>query len=786
MKNFHRAESVRLRLVLVLTGLVCAASAFAQGFRGPDPGQLIITGRSGAVVAPCPLKHTVVNADIAGFGARVHVVQTFTNPSSTPIEAVYTFPLPHDAAVDRMRIKVGSRVIEGQIKRREEAQRIYDAAKNAGQVAGLLDQERPNIFTQSIANIMPNAVVQVDISYVQILNYENGQFEFVFPMVVGPRYTGHTIDPEKVAPPIVPERTRSGTTVDLNVRIDAGAPIVGLNSVLHQVSVERADDRHVSVTLTKENEIPNRDFILRYQTATNGVQSAFVTTYDGNKGGFFNLILLPPKTPKSEDICPREMIFVVDKSGSQMGFPIEKSKELTYKLLKTMRQGDTFNVYSFNTAVQQLWSHPKVFNAENLAEAHRFLDPIQAGGGTDILGVMHAVLTASKDAERLRVVLFNTDGFVGDEQFIIPEIKKHNAHTRIFTFGIGNSVNRYLIDAMSKAGKGDSEIVTLAESAEPAVNQFVQRLRTPVLTNVRFETDGIDLTQVTPSEIPDVFSDRPIVIQGRFENPGHGRISLSGQVGERSWSQSLHLPFTPDPGDSAIATLWARRQVDELTNRSYEQQIGEAGIERADYESEITDLGLQFGIMTQYTSFVAVEPRVVNIDGVSHTVHVPIEMADGVSYQGIFGAPASPAVTLSAAIAAPGGGGGAGPGGMAGFGGGRGTVSGRITRHISAGKAMKSTSGQAMLEDRSDKPAVNVRTYEKVVDKRLRSAKNQVAVLVYLTALDDDLLAKLKGLGLRVSEVDRKLRLVIGSCSVDKLRALVVKVTEIERIAPVE
>ena len=326
---------------------------------------------------------------------------------------------------------------------------------------------------------MPGEIVQVDISYVQVLKYENGQFEFMFPMVVGPRYTAAAPDPAKIFPPIVPPGTRSGTTIDLTVHLDAGAPIVEMNSVLHKISLDRDDDRHATVMLSKANEIPNRDFILRYETATNTVQSAFLSSYDPNNGGFFDLILLPPKVVRSEIVAPREMIFVMDQSGSQSGFPIEKSKELTFKLLKTMRPDDTFNVYGFNTRVQYLWDTPQPNTPIHLAQAHEFLDRMVANGGTNLLQGLRAALTVPKDPNRLRVVLFNTDGYVGGEANILREIKKDRDQTRIFTFGIGNGVNRYLIDAMSLEGKRDSEIVTLVDSADTAADRFVQRLRAP-------------------------------------------------------------------------------------------------------------------------------------------------------------------------------------------------------------------------------------------------------------------------------------------------------------------
>lgn len=750
----------------------------------PAPGQLAILDAKGQPGALCPLKHTSVDAEVAGFGARVNVVQTFENKSTTPIEAIYAFPLPADAAVDRMQIKVGSHVIDGIIKRREEARQIYEAAKNAGQTAGLLDQERPNIFTQSVANIMPGAQVQVNISYVQVLKYEGGQFEFSFPMVVGPRYLGAAPDPDKIAPPVTPEGTRTGSTIDLNVRVDAGAPIRGIFSVLHQVSIDRPDEQHALVSLQKRDEIPNRDFVLRYQTASDSVQSAFLSSFDPINGGFFDLILLPPKAPRATDVAPREMIFVMDQSGSQSGFPIEKSKELTFKLLQTMNDGDTFNVYGFNTVVQSLWPRPQPYNPVTLAQAHRFLDQMVANGGTNLLEGLRAALTVPKDPRRLRVVLFNTDGFVGDEPDILREIKQDRDQTRIFTFGIGNSVNHYLIDAMSLEGRGDSETVTLRESADAAVDRFAQRLRSPILTDIKESCSGVELTDVVPSQIPDVFSDRPIVIQGRYSAAGNGSITVTGRLGGQPWRQTLNLHFAAEPGDACVSTLWARKKVDDLKDQSYAQMYVPDSSRPENFKSKITDVALQFGIMTEYTSFVAVEPRVVNVGGVARTVHVPVEMADGISYNGVFRGSGDPhpmgrLMPTAASAAAP---------MMArsrGFGGGFG---GRSALGASADKltATKSAGvgGYGGFLPGDQAPA-EVPRYESIVDSRLRSLSGKVAVMISLANANAATIERLKKLGFSVDEVDKKIGIVFGTCDVALLKKLA-DMPEVRRVSPVE
>jgi Ca-activated chloride channel family protein len=752
---------------IILAALLLYSTAAPQQPRKEAcPGQLTIVDKTGSPAALCPLKGTAATADIAGFGARVTVVQTFVNPSDQPIEAVYTFPLPHDAAVDRMRFKIGSRIIEGVIKRKEEARRIYEAAKNSGQAAALLDQERPNIFTQSVANIMPKAEIQVEISYIQLLKYEGGQFEFTYPMVVGPRFLGNASDPDKIAPPITPEGTRSGATIELTVNLHAGARIESLGSVLHAVSINREGEDAAVIKLSRKDEIPNRDFILRYRTATDSVKSALLTSFDPQKGGFFSLVLLPPKIPAATQIAPREMIFVMDQSGSQSGFPIDKSKELTLKLIKTMRPNDTFNVFGFNNTTRALFQTPQHVTADTLAKAETFVKAMQAGGGTQLLEGLNAALLPPQDPERLRIVVFNTDGFVGDEPQILDSIQKNRAKTRIFTFGIGNGVNRYLIDAMSREGRGDSEVVTLAESADGAVERFAQRMRSPVLTDINVKFDGVEPTEVYPRYIPDVFSDRPIVVYGRYENPSQGRVTLTGRVGGRPWNQTLDVRLPSDPGSSSIMSLWARSKIDDLTTRAYLQmQNQELAQVHGTVPNQITDTALEFGLMSQYTSFVAVEPRIVNVGGRQHTVRVPVEMADGVRYETTVGESWKGQPQPM--------------GGVGGAGGGYAASSGTIAASKSA--KYRQVGGQMMDTAQSPNLGQGHKDLDAVIEKSLRAAKGQIDVMVWTAKTDAGTLKALALAGLKVAQVDGKLLLVFGSCDASKLRSIAA-LPNVERI----
>jgi len=732
------------------------------------PGQLTQITKEGRPAALVPLERTSVKADIAGMTARVTVVQTFTNPSKTPIEAVYTFPLAADSAVDRMRMQVGERIIEGEIKRREEARAIYDAAKNAGQAASLLDQERPNIFTQSVANIMPGAKIRIEISYVQAIKFENGTFEFSFPMVVGPRFMpASTPDPDKIDPPITPKGTRTGTNIDLTVSLDGGAPIKSVKSVLHATKVQAVGANRANIVLSRADEIPNRDFILQYQVQNDHIEESFHANARSSTEGTFCLTFLPPKKVKDTEIRPREIIFVMDQSGSQQGFPIEKSKELTLRMLKEVRAGDTFNVFGFSTNVNRLWPAPQPMTEASLREAEAFVKGLQANGGTQLLPVVDAALTSTPPEGRMRLVVFNTDGFVGNEFEILNAIREKAGQSRMFTFGIGNSVNRFLIDAMSLEGRGDSEIVTLADQADPAVARFLDRTQSPVLTDLVVTVDGVPVEDMTPNPVPDVFADRPIMVFGRYLKPGKATIKVSGRLGNTAWSREFDVTFpAQSSASSGLTTMWARRRVDDIMRTNWLAASAGTNPEADAVRAEVTRIGLEYGIMTQFTSFVAVEKRVINVGGKQRTVAVPIEMADGVSYEGVghrdsrnlsLGAPGGPPATKAVGRSS-GGFGGAGGGG---------------------GSKLGEAGDMGHERQRAQSPE------SKIDPKLLKSSKAEHEVQVLLTKWSDDVLAALKKAGLTVDAKEPGLKVVFGRISAAKLKELA-KIVEVDRIKPLD
>jgi len=657
----------------LVASIVCAAAlallVAPQVFAAAaGQGGLTIIEPDGKTSSDCPLKHTSVKGEVSGFVARVEVTQTFHNPRKEKIEAVYTFPLPADAAVDDMVMRVGERVVRGQIKRREEARQAYEEAKSRGNVASLLDQERPNIFTQSVANIMPGEKVEITIRYVDVLPYEDGAFKFAFPMVVGPRFipgsptakqgtgwahdTNQVPDASKITPPVTEEGTRAGHDIDLTLTIDAGVPILGIDSKLHDVETAPSAPTKAVVSLKDKKTIPNKDFVLRYTVAGEQIRSG-VLVHKKGESGYATIIMIPPKRVKPEAIAPKEMIFVIDCSGSQHGLPLEKAKETMRYAIAHMNPDDTFNIIDFNVTSRMLFSEPKKNSPETREKALKYLQSLEARGGTWMGPAVEAVCKSPAAENRLRIVTFMTDGYVGNDFEIISMVQKLRGRSRWFPFGTGNSINRFLIDQMARAGGGESEIILLNSPGEEIAKRFYERIAAPVLTDISLTCKGVELEEVFPEAVSDLWSRKPLIFKARYSKHGRGSVTVSGHSGGKPYEETIDLVLPEkESNNAALASIWARAKVDKLMAKDW---IGiQRGAPAQEIKEQIVKVALNHRIMTQYTSFVAVEETVVTIGGKPTTVTVPVEMPDGVSRERIFGDRAATGNSMAALPAAAG------------------------------------------------------------------------------------------------------------------------------------
>jgi Ca-activated chloride channel family protein len=545
------AAAVSIIIPVSIDRLSSRTTAIAQSedSQRDTSGSLAIVDGEGKRKGVCPLKHTDVQAEISGFQSRVNVTQEFENPFKEKIEAVYTFPLPANAAVDDMTMVVGERTVRGKILRREEAQAVYDAAKSGGQVASLLNQERPNIFTQSVANILPGEKVKITISYVDRLKYEDGSYEFSFPMVVGPRYIpgsgpNQVADAARISPPMAAPAMRAGHDLSLDIKLDAGLPIDEIKGKSHEVEIERLDAHTAHVRLKNKATIPNKDFILTYDVAGKSIQDA-VLAHRSDKGGYFSLILQPPDRIPVTDLTPKELVFVLDTSGSMQGFPIEKAKETMSLALAGLNPGDTFNLITFAGDTRILFPAPVAATRVNLRKAQAFLAESSGYGGTEMMKAIKAALDGSDLQKHVRVVCFMTDGYVGNDMQIINEVIKH-PNARVFGFGIGGSVNRFLLDRMSEYGRGEVEYVSLTDDGSAAARRFYERVRNPLLTDISIDWNGLPVADVYPQRIPDLFGAKPVVVTGRYTAAGHGVIRLRGKLGGQPFVREIivDLPET--------------------------------------------------------------------------------------------------------------------------------------------------------------------------------------------------------------------------------------------------
>ncbi|MFN6559042.1 MAG: VIT domain-containing protein [Nostoc sp. ChiSLP01] len=596
-----------------------------------------------------PLKHTEVLAKVAGNLSRVEVIQSFENPFTQPLEAVYIFPLPDEAAVDDMEIKIGARTIKGNIKKREEAQQIYEKAKQEGRTAGLLEQERDNIFTQSLANIKPGEQIDVTICYTESLKFEAGNYEFVFPMVVGPRYIpGTTIDnsgdtdrvpdASRITPPVVPEGMRSRHDINVTVEIDAGLPISQVRSPSHQLKIE-SSGQIVRIQLTGEDTIPNKDLILRYQVSGKETQSTVLTQAD-DRGGHFAIYLIPALEYSTDEIVPKDVVFLVDTSGSQSGDPLKKCQELMRQFINGLNPNDTFTILDFSDRVRELSKKPLPNTAENRTKAIAYINNLRASGGTEMLSGIRKAINFPTPAGRLRSVVLLTDGYIGNENEILAEVQKHlQPANRLYSFGAGSSVNRFLLNRIAEIGRGISRIIRHDEPTKEVAEKFYKQINNPVLTNIQISWQGdTESPVIYPKIAPDLFSEQPLVLFGRKQDKASGNLQIYGiAAGGKHYEKTFHLTFE-ETGNPAVAQLWGRACIKDLMNQmvSYETK---AGVEA------VTQTALTYQLLSQYTAFVAVSDDVRVEPGSEYvSMQMPVEMPEAVSYEGVFGSPPAGAV----------------------------------------------------------------------------------------------------------------------------------------------
>ena len=630
-------------------------------------------------VVECPLKHTDVKANIAGFIARVTVTQTFHNPYDEKIEAVYVFPLPHTAAIDDMTMTVGDRRIVGLIKRRAEAQALYQKAIQEGKTASLLEQERPNIFTQSVGNIQPKDEVRIEISYVDVLDYDMGTYEFHFPMVVGPRYipgtatsqkpqlpdelkgkvgesetpldgspdgadpsgtgvspdTDRVPDASRITPPVLKPGYRTAHDISLAVSLDAGVPIQDIQIVNHTADVDRVEASGATAVLSPADSIPNKDFVMKYAVVGKKPEMAVLAHANGPEQGYFMLMIQPKLDAELAEAPPREIVFLVDVSGSMRGAPTQKMKETMHHFLRRTKRNDTLQVITFAGHAAKLFEKSVPATQMNIEHALNFTQQIRGGGGTEMLKAIKLVLNEPVDRERVRIVVMLTDGYIGNEGEIIAEVDKQAGdQIRFWAIGIGSSPNRYLIDGVAKHGGGMAKMLELNTDPGPLVAEIADRIHRAQLAKIQIDWNELPVYETYPRRIPELWAGRPVIVFGRYGAGGSKDIQLSGSAEGKPLKYKLHVTL-PDtqPTHDVLSKVWARKKIEDVSAQLHAADASEI-IE------EITNIALNYRLMTQYTSFVAVDENDMQpIDQEVKTprqVVVPVPLPDGTDFSGFY------------------------------------------------------------------------------------------------------------------------------------------------------
>ena len=585
-----------------------------------------------------PLKSTAADVKIVGTIADVRITQKYVNTGKNTLEAIYTFPMSTKAAVYGMTMTIGNRKITAQIEEKQKARQDYETAKAEGKRASLLEQNRPNVFTMNTANIIPGDTIVVELNYTEVLVPEKGNYSFIYPTVVGPRYSGKESDSKNpdnqfVESPYTKEGVMPTYTFDFSINVHSAMPIANIDCSTHKMDIDFKDINHVALQLDKtEKNGGNRDLIVNFSLQGKEIESG-VMLYEGKDENFFLMMVQPPKQVLKEDIPPREYIFIVDVSGSMHGKPLDISKNLMRNLVLNLKPTDMFNVVLFSGRSALLNETSLPANDENIRKAIAFIDKQEGYGGTEVLGALrmaNAIPRANDDVSRTFVIA--TDGYVDVEQEAFRIIRENKHNTNFFAFGIGSSVNRHLIEGMAFAGNGEPMFITDFSNTREQVERFRNYINTPVLTRIKIDSKNFDIYDIEPAGIPDLMAERPIVIFGKYKGKPSGTITLTGKTGRKNYRQTFDISkLAADTTNQALRYLWARERIKYL---DYMENPGRGwwrSEEDPSMSKEITQLGLKYGLMTNYTSFIAIDEVVVEKDGKQVTVKQPLPLPEGVS-----------------------------------------------------------------------------------------------------------------------------------------------------------
>jgi Ca-activated chloride channel family protein len=591
-----------------------------------------------------------VAANISGVIADVTVTQVYENHGTTPINARYVFPGSTRAAVHGMSIRVGDKAVVAQIKERKQAAQEFEQAKAAGKNAALLEQQRPNVFSMAVANILPGDQVEVVLLYSELLTPEKGVYQYMYPTVVGPRYSNTPEaaagdDSKWVRSPYLHQGVSSPATFSIRVNLSTGVPLAVLQSPSHTPTVNWEGPSVAQVSV--DNDAGNRDFILDYRLSGRQIQSGLMV-FEGPPENFFLLTVQPPERVVTGDIPPREYIFVLDVSGSMNGFPLDTAKRVFKNLVGGLKPSDTFNVVLFSGASRVLAPASLAATPQNITTAINVINREQGGGGTELEAALCKAIQLPRSELASRTVVVITDGLIAEEAGAFQLIHDNLQSTNFFAFGIGSSVNRHLIEGIARAGQGEPFVVIDPQHADEAGERFREYIAAPILTGVHVGYSGFDAYDVEPDVQPDLFAERPLVLIGKWRGSRQGQITVTGRTANGNFNSVFDLRDSVSrPEHAALPQLWARTRIARLSDFTFSRDQEEAA-------RQVTSLGLTYSLLTRYTSFIAVIEEVRNAGGQAHSVDQPLPLPAGVSDLAVgYGSGAEPgllAMLLGASI----------------------------------------------------------------------------------------------------------------------------------------
>ena len=635
---------VGLLLAVLFAATLFAAVPEGEADGSEQGGMLMLRGKGVTDEMPAVRLGTDVAVKVSGSVARVTVTQAFRNTSRHWMEATYLYPLPDDGAVDGLKMVVGDRIFVGRIKPREEAREIYEEALENGQKAGLVEEARANLFRNRVANVGPGETVLVQVEFQAPVRQVNGIYSLRLPLVVGPRYVSpHSLldgtdginraalaDADNVTAPLAhPSLGRDLNPVSITVDLAPGFAPARIESPYHRIDVTRTTDGSRRVTLADGTVPADRDFELRWRAP--GAAPALGLFRERHGGlDYVMAAITPPSVGPRGTVPPREMVFVIDNSGSMAGESMRAAKDSLVYALRTLRPEDRFNVIRFDSTMTELFREPVAASADQVAIARRFAEGLDAEGGTEMLPALESALVDRRGGSGLRQVIFLTDGSLSNEAEMMEEIARNRGRSTVFMVGVGSAPNTYLMRRMAEAGRGTFTHIGVAGEAAERMQDLLDRLTAPVAKDLEVTVDGASL-ELAPRDLPDLYAGEPLMLLGRGKDLAGASITISGTVDSKPWSQSLRLADAHE--SNAVAKQWASRRISEV-----EAQRWSGELDYALADAAIEEIGMGFHLVTTRTSLVAVDETPSRPEGARLTrEELPLLLPAGWEFDALFG-----------------------------------------------------------------------------------------------------------------------------------------------------